>query len=320
MVDIIKFLVSIPAGFVLTYLLLRFLPGEKVLLGHDRGRKFAEGSSVNIGKPTGVGFYFVLVFALVSLATVTLTLKFALTVALIVICMIFGFLDDRSAAPWGEYIKGFLDFVVAIAGGILLAKTCAVISLTGNCISVNRYLYAVLAVLLIVASINATNATDGVDGLSGTLTILTLATLTSAAAINKTLTLTKAQPAVIMIAVLLAYLIFNHYPSKMLMGDAGSRAIGFFIAFYAISLNIPFAYLIVGLPFLLDGGISIVKITVGRLTHKKIILFKNITTPIHDHLKKRLGYTVPKTWTTIVCAASIIDVVYLAVLALINLL
>lgn len=318
MFDIVRFVISMPVAFLITYILLKFLPGERVLLGHDRGRKFAEGSEVNIGKPTGVGFYFVLVFAVTSLSFVPLTLRFGLTVALIVLSMIFGFLDDRSAAPWGEYIKGFLDFVVAIAGGIFLAKCYAVISITGNCICINRTLYAVLAVLLIVVSINATNATDGVDGLSGTLTILTLATLTSSAAIAGTLTLEKAAPAVIMICVLCAYLLFNHYPSKMLMGDAGSRAIGFFIAYYAISLNIPFAYLIVGLPFLIDGGLSILKITIGRLTRRKIIIFPNLITPIHDHLKKKLGYTVPKTWQTIVLAAAVLDIIYLAVVFIVD--
>ena len=30
------------AAFVITLILLKFRPGEKVLLGHDRGRKFAQ--------------------------------------------------------------------------------------------------------------------------------------------------------------------------------------------------------------------------------------------------------------------------------------
>ena len=122
----------------------------------------------------------------------------------------------------------------------------------------------------------------------------------------------------IMISVLLAYLIFNFNPSKMLMGDAGSRALGFFIAFYAIYLRIPFAYLIVGLPFLCDGGISILKITVGRLTKKKIIPFKNITTPLHDELRKNRGFTVKKVWAVLVCSALILDLVYIGVTMIIH--
>ena len=121
-----------------------------------------------------------------------------------------------------------------------------------------------------------------------------------------------------MVCCLVAYLLFNFFPSKVLMGDAGSRAIGFFIAFYAIYLKIPFAYLIVGLPFLADGGISILKITVGRLTKKKIILFKNIRTPLHEELKKNRGYSVPKVWRTIVIAAAIVDVLYILAVVILH--
>lgn len=313
MTDIIKFAISCVLSFVLTFILLKKLPGEMKLLGHDRGRKFAEGSSVNIGKPTGVGFYFVLVFAVLCLALCKFTITNTLMVVLVVLSMIFGWLDDRSAAPWGEYIKGFLDFVVAIAGGIIFAKNFAIFSITGSGFEINKIVYAVLATILIIVSINATNATDGVDGLSGTMTILTLCTLTLASAINGTLELTTVQPAIIMILALAAYIIFNHYPSKMLMGDAGSRAIGIFIAYYAISLNIPFAYLIVGLPFMLDGGISILKITIGRLTKKKVIILKNIVTPLHDHFKKKLGYSVPKTWQILILSTVVIDLLYLVV-------
>ena len=62
---IYKMAIGLSAAFAITMILLRFLPGEKILLGHDRGRKFAQGAEVNIGKPTGVGFYFILVFLIV---------------------------------------------------------------------------------------------------------------------------------------------------------------------------------------------------------------------------------------------------------------
>lgn len=170
-------------------------------------------------------------------------------------------------------------------------------------------------------SINATNATDGIDGLSGSLSILSIATLFVLSAVNTSVAALDRNGLIsglIMISVLAAYLIFNFNPSKMLMGDAGSRALGFFIAFYAIYLKIPFAYLIVGLPFLCDGGISIFKITVGRLTRKKIIPFKNITTPLHDELRKNRGFKVKKVWAVLVCSALILDIVYIGVTMIIH--
>ena len=102
------------------------------------------------------------------------------------------------------------------------------------------------------------------------------------------------------------------------MGDAGSRSLGFFIAFFAIYCRVPFLYFIIGLPFLCDGGISILKITVGRLTKKKIILFKSITTPLHDELRKNRKFSVKKVWSTLVIAAAIIDILYIAATAILR--
>ncbi|MBR4429947.1 MAG: hypothetical protein IKS75_01475, partial [Clostridiales bacterium] len=125
---IYKMAIGLVAGFAITMILLRFLPGEKFILGHDRGRKFAQGSEVNVGKPTGVGFYFILVFLIISTVicffinpvtsdkglfesgNAVAGLGFGLIAVLAE--MITGWLDDRSKNPWNEYIKGALDVAV----------------------------------------------------------------------------------------------------------------------------------------------------------------------------------------------------------------
>ena len=307
------------AAFIITVLLLKFLPGEKALLGHDRGRLYAQGSAVNIGKPTGVGFYFTMTFALASAVSCYFSPSLIFFLIAIIASMMTGFLDDRSEKAWNEYIKGLLDFIMSLTGALLCVMfygSDLVIGLTGTSIHLHPSAFYVLAVILFVVSINATNATDGIDGLSGSLSILSVATLFVISAINTGFSNFNRNGLIsglIMMAVLLAYLIFNFNPSKMLMGDAGSRALGFFIAYYAIYLKIPFAYLIVGLPFLCDGGISIFKITVGRLTKKKIIPFKHITTPLHDELRKNRGFNVRKVWTVLVICTLAIDMIYIGI-------
>ena len=313
--------VSSILSFILTFLCMKYLPFGEKLLGHDRGRLYAPGSEVNIGKPTGVGFYFILVSVVVSLIFTFSGSSYLFIMILVLLSMLFGFLDDRSKNPWGEYIKGALDILIAGIGAAvftLFYGTDVIIGLTGTPVHVPLWLFLFLAMTLIVVSVNATNATDGVDGLSGTLTILTLCTFMTVAAINGTLTYHGLVRGLVMIFALIAYLIFNFNPSKVLMGDAGSRALGFFIAFYAIYVKIPFAYLIVCLPFLIDGGLSILKITIGRLTKKKIIILKNVTTPIHDHLKKRKGFSVKKTWAVIVSCAAVLDIIYIVLAVLIH--
>ena len=282
------------AAFAITLILLKFLPGEKIILGHDRGRKYAQGSEVNIGKPTGVGFYFILVFLLVSSifcflispvtsdkgffesGNVVTGLGFGLLAVLAE--MVTGWLDDRSKNAWNEYIKGALDFVVSLIAGFIVVHffgTRVYLAISGTYFDIHPVLFYILAVLLFVVSINATNATDGIDGLSGSLSVIAVITTFIMGFLAKSLFDDNALLLVVFfVPALIAYLIFNFNPSKMLMGDAGSRSLGFFIAFFLIYCRIPLLYFIVGLPFLCDGGISIVKITVGRLTKKKIILFK----------------------------------------------
>lgn len=319
------------AAFAITLILLKFLPGEKIILGHDRGRKYAQGSEVNIGKPTGVGFYFILVFLLVSSifcflispitsdkgffesGNVVTGLGFGLLAVLAE--MVTGWLDDRSKNAWNEYIKGALDFVVSLIAGFIVVHffgTRVYLAITGTYFDIHPVLFFCLAVLLFVVSINATNATDGIDGLSGSLSVIAVITTFIMGFLAKSLFDDNALLLVVFfVPALIAYLIFNFNPSKMLMGDAGSRSLGFFIAFFLIYCRIPLLYFIVGLPFLCDGGISIVKITVGRLTKKKIILFKNITTPLHDELRKNRKFSVKKVWFTLVIAATVINLLYI---------
>lgn len=335
---IIKMAVGLVAGFAITLILLKFLPGENILMGHDRGRKFAQGAEVNIGKPTGVGFYFTLVFLILSailcffINPVTSGKGFfesgnvvtglGLGLFCIFAEMVTGWLDDRSKKPWNEYIKGALDVVISLIAAFFCLHffgTRVYIAITGAYIDIHPVLFYILCVILFIVSINATNATDGIDGLSGTLSILAVFTtflmgfMAESLFDRNSIILT-----IVFIASLLAYLMFNFNPSKMLMGDAGSRSLGLFIAFFLVYCRVPFLYFIVGLPFLCDGGISILKITVGRLTKKKIILFRNIITPLHDELRKNRKFSVKRVWLVLVLAAGMIDFLYVFVSTLLR--
>ncbi len=70
----------------------------------------------------------------------------------------------------------------------------------------------------------------------------------------------------------------------MLMGDAGSRALGFYIAVVAMKSSHPFIYLLLAAVLIVDGGIGLVKIFLLRFL--KIAILKNTRTPLHDHARK----------------------------------
>lgn len=46
------------------------------------------------------------------------------------------------------------------------------------------------------------------------------------------------------------------------MGDAGSRAIGIFIAFVFLKLHHPLLYIPVAIMLILDGGLGLIKVSV----------------------------------------------------------
>lgn len=285
--------------FVITFISLivfsRFLP-------RDLGRDFAFNGKKSQGKPRGAGIIFVTVFFLMSLLFsrfvwegVGFSWETLIYLILILLGMVTGYLDDRSDSPWSEYLKGFLDFVIAlgVAMTYLLNNPNSIyIVALGQDITINRYLFAALIIILVWVSINVTNCTDGVDGLSGALSIITLSTIFLIGTVNDAHDPTSYLSLLYAVG-LLAYLWFNASPSTMMMGDAGSRATGVIIAIAILKSGSPLLYIPVALVIILDGGLGLVKLFLGRFF--KIKILKNIRTPLHDHFRKNRGWSDTQT-------------------------
>ena len=163
-------------------------------------------------------------------------------------------------------------------------------------------LYLLLIIILIWASINVVNCTDGVDGLSASVAVVSMGTfaLLYGQYMGAYVTATA-----VFVGALLAYLWGNAKPSSVLMGDAGSRAMGFFLALLALKSGHPFAFLLAALVFIADGSLGILKISFKRFLH--ISILKNTLTPLHDHARKRLGWSdeqVVIRWVVMQCVAS----------------
>lgn len=256
------------------------------ILPKDMGRAFAHDGALSAGKPRGAGFLFVIVFVIATLIFGKINTEIIIYLILVTAAMITGFLDDCAKSPWGEYKKGLLDLIIAI----MLAVTF--LNFNENKIliaSVNRYmtippvLFGVLIVILVWASINVTNCSDGVDGLSGTLTIITLGSVYFIDLV-KGMDSAFSYTILIFIICILGYLWFNATPSKMLMGDAGSRAMGLFISIAVLKMGSPILYLLVAGVLIVDGGLGLIKVALLRFL--KIKILKNVRTPIHDHVRK----------------------------------
>ena len=264
-------------------------------LPKDMGREFAHNGSKSVGKPRGAGIIFILVFSIAVLLFAEMSLEIGIYIALVVIEMLTGYFDDAAEKPWGEYFKGFLDFVVAVVVAIVYlyynSSTIYLVFLDRS-ITLNPILFGVLTVILVWTAINVTNCSDGVDGLSGTLSIISISTIF---VLDNILGITDGFNYCILLFVvcILGYLWYNATPSKLLMGDAGSRAMGIFISISILKTGSPFLYILVAAMLIIDGGLGLIKVALLRFL--KIHILKNTRTPIHDHVRKVLGWSNTQT-------------------------
>lgn len=275
-------------GFILTFAGLRVFEKK---LPTDGGREFAVEGTKSVGKPRGAGLIFIIVFTLISVLFGMISLEYILYFIMIILCMLTGFLDDASSKPWGELKKGILDLGVSVMTALIYIfhnGTDVHFAIAGADVHFHPVIFAVLAVALVWGSINVTNCCDGVDGLCGTISIASVVSI-YALAVMLGKSIEMGANVLFMITVLLAYLWYNSTPSRLLMGDAGSRAIGAFLAIAALLSGAPFMYLLLCLIILLDGGLGLLKVTVIRVTGIKFL--KNIRTPLHDHFRKKGGWS-----------------------------
>lgn len=282
------------AAFCLVCLLLktcaRFLP-------RDAGREYAHHGALSAGKPRGAGIYFVLAFVLVVLLCLPFDAENVIYLILLVAAMMTGFLDDGAKTPWGEYKKGLLDLAIAVFVALTFLNfnpPQLQIEMLNTTCTLSPVLYGVLTVILVWVSINVTNCSDGVDGLSATQTVITLLTLLAIDLAKQTAVAFRGMIP-IFCASLVAYLWFNAHPSRLMMGDAGSRAMGLFIALAVLKTGSPLLYLLVAVMLILDGGLGLVKVSLLRFL--KIHILRNIRTPLHDHVRKNKGWSDTQTVT-----------------------
>ena len=288
-------LVSVVLTVAVTAVLLKLLKGR---LPADAGRAFAVNGEKSKGKPRGAGIIFILVFAVMGALFAPVNAEMLIYLVLIVAAMFTGYFDDASETPWNEYKKGILDFLIAagVTANYMYAhlnsnlKHTYMPSFFG--MEIHPVVFAILSMILIWMSINVVNCTDGVDGLCGSVSIVSLAAFLFFIDYrhegDEMLILV-----ILFVACLIPYLCMNWSPSTILMGDAGSRAIGLFIAIVALKSESPCLFIPLCIVFILDGGLGLLKVSLKRFL--KISILKNVRTPLHDHARKKLGWSDVKT-------------------------
>ncbi len=285
-------LLGLLLGFVLSAVLIAWIKDK---LPQDHGRAYAVNGQVSKGKARGSGVVFIPVFAAVTLLVTPFSWERCAYLFLTLAAMLTGYLDDRSDLPWGELKKGLLDLAICLLAMVTFLNTHDSFSFTlfGWQVALPWWLFAPMGLFLLWAFINCCNCADGVDGHFGTLSLIALGSLGYAlyAFCNGQ---DWAQCALVLMGCVLAYLLFNASPSLIMMGDAGSRAIGLFLGILVletgnIMLCLPFAIVI-----LLDGGLGLVKLAVRRVT-KDMTFMDKLLTPLHDEARKKRHWSDTQT-------------------------
>lgn len=280
-------LVPMLCSFLIAFFSLKFF---KRILPKDQGRAFAVNGALSEGKPRGAGIIFVTSFTLCTALFYPLDIENIIYLVLVYAAMLSGYFDDAAETPWGNLKKGLIDLVISL--GIAFTYyfyngSQVKLYIIDSTFTIPAPLFIILAGVLVWTAINVTNCTDGVDGLCGSLVMTVLLPL--AFMVTKSGAADMLLP-MIMFVTLAAYLWFNCSPSQMLMGDAGSRALGVFLAVMFLKTAAPFAFIPIAIVIILDGGLGLLKLSFRRFLKIKNFM-EGIRTPLHDHARKSKGWS-----------------------------
>lgn len=280
--------IGIMFAFTVTCILLYSF---SALLPKDIGRDFAHDGKLSAGKPRGAGFLFIIAFIVTTILFIKPQREIIIYLIYVAAAMLTGFMDDCSKDPWGELKKGIADFVVALMVAVSFLNfnpNIIHIVLLGKSFTIHPVLFAVGVIILVWTSINVTNCSDGVDGLSGFLSIITLITIFIVYYLRD-IHSEFGHVILLFTMCILGYLWYNVTPSSLIMGDAGSRAMGLFISIMILKTGRPFLYIPVAFVLIVDGGLGLLKVTLLRFF--KIRVLTKVRTPLHDHVRKVWGWS-----------------------------
>lgn len=297
---IIEFIIAGVSSFALTAILSRCI--IPILVAKKAGQPIrAEGPKQHFSKqgtPTMGGIAFIMAIA-IALTGMTLWYAFraeqsklipmALTMALAVMNGMIGFVDDyrKLVKKDNEGLKAgqkFLLQVLAAAIYVVLLKvighidTSLHIPFTDIVVELG-IVYYIFAVILIVGIVNSVNLTDGLDGLASTVTLVVAIFFLIVAITYESASLNLISACTV--GAMLGFLIYNHHPAKVFMGDTGSLFLGGIVVGSAFLIDEPMIILIAGGVYVFEAVSVILQVFWFKTFHKRI--FK--CAPVHHHFE-----------------------------------
>lgn len=302
---LLKILVAVVVAFVISAVIGKFL--VPALRRWKAGQSIKEDGPTwhmsKQGTPTMGGLMFILATIIVVLVvngpailsgdwTSVIVLVFALVFGAI------GFLDDYAKIKKKENtgLTAGQKFLLQLAAAILfivLLRKCGILSpnlyvpFFGVELHLPWVVYLIFAVLVITGTVNAVNITDGLDGLSSSVTLPVCAFFAAAfgwawVKWQQSGTAGMAVFAAALFGGLVGFLVYNHYPAKVFMGDTGSLFLGGAVCGMAFALDLPLILILVGIIYIIETLSDIIQVTYFKATHGKRIFRM---APLHHHLE-----------------------------------
>lgn len=175
------------------------------------------------------------------------------------ILLVTGLVDDwaktrgKDFPVWPRLIIYLVASTIPVWFGIDIIGVSA---LGSGMVYFPDWLVWVATTLWVFGIMNMINFIDGVDGLASGITLISALTLFIAAYVTGQVP--SALLALILVGVCTAFLVYNFYPAKIFMGDAGAIVLGYTVAVVSIEgalksatlVSIGVSVLALGVPFL----------------------------------------------------------------------
>ena len=238
------------------------------------------------GTPTMGGIMFILGIVLASL----FCLRDGSGWIALVVALLFGaigFYDDYIKVAKKRNLgltskqKFLLQLIVAIVltvAAIIKNGTAILIPFSGAEVDLGWF-YVPFILFVILGTENSVNLTDGIDRLATSVTAIVM--LFMAGMAWQYMEEGLMGLALFALAGCLGFLVYNHHPAKVFMGDTGSLFLGGLVSACAVLLGQPLLLLLIGFVYFMETLSVILQVTSFKLTKKRI--FK--MSPIHHHFE-----------------------------------
>ena len=291
---IVSFVVSLVAGFIIIPILRKAKAGQQV---RDDG---PQSHLKKAGTPTMGGIIMIIgivvttfIFAKQDMGVTLLAVLPMIAFALV------GLWDDviklfkKRSLGLRPYQKMILQVILSVVIAILCYfKVGSVLVMPFGGFEWDLgIMYIPFTAVVIIAVVNSVNLTDGLDGLAAGVTavdsftfMLIFAAVGMAPAATQLTTPGSMDMAVFSAAVFascIAFVVFNHYPAKVFMGDTGSFALGGAFAMMGILSRMQLLIPIIGIFFVLSSVSVIIQVGYYKKTHKRVFRMA----PLHHHFE-----------------------------------